>query len=424
MNNNLKIFLAYHKNTPIYKSEVFQPLYVGAEIGKEKIDFTIPDNTGDNISSLNPYYCELTGHYWVLKNYLNSCKEDYIGFGHYRRLPDVTAISDKDYPSIYGCSYSESLKIFEKMKEEDLTKYCAPYDIILPCSVYLYANTVNPLIRDNEPHYNMYEQFKIEHDSELLDIVKNVVGHYFPDYTEALNTVFKKEKIHCFNMYIMKKDILQSFLEWEFALLYKTGMVLGGWEQEKYSRMAGFLGERLINIWLEKNNSFKVGYFPTFMIDFDSDYIAEANRLHSQGDYKKEIEVLNDYLPNATNKFKVYLSVIQLYELLNQREEITKSLSKADSYAVTAEDYFSLAQTVGKYKENKDSVIKFYETAIKQKPDEKFYAQSFLLYANALKDISVIDEAWKFMLDFDLTPDEKEKYNHFIKIKSMINGQK
>ena len=44
----------------------YLPVHVGAE-GKDSIGYR-PDNTGENISSKNPYFCELTGLYWAWKN--------------------------------------------------------------------------------------------------------------------------------------------------------------------------------------------------------------------------------------------------------------------------------------------------------------------------------------------------------------------
>ncbi|MCI7478154.1 MAG: DUF4422 domain-containing protein [Selenomonadales bacterium] len=58
---------------------VYLPVHVGAE-GKASIGYT-PDNTGDNISSKNPHFCELTGLYWAWKN----LDADYLGLVHYRR---------------------------------------------------------------------------------------------------------------------------------------------------------------------------------------------------------------------------------------------------------------------------------------------------------------------------------------------------
>ena len=61
------------------EDELYLPVQVGSE-GKEDIGFE-KDNTGDNISGKNPFFCELTGLYWAWKN----LKCDYIGLVHYRR---------------------------------------------------------------------------------------------------------------------------------------------------------------------------------------------------------------------------------------------------------------------------------------------------------------------------------------------------
>ena len=43
------------------------------------------DDTGENISSRNPEWNEMTVIYWVFKNYEKIGSPEYIGFEHYRR---------------------------------------------------------------------------------------------------------------------------------------------------------------------------------------------------------------------------------------------------------------------------------------------------------------------------------------------------
>ena len=85
---DIKVIVATHKSYWMPSDELYVPVQVGAE-GKEDLGYT-SDNTGDNISSKNANYCELTGLYWAWKNL--SC--DYLGLAHYRR--HFTAIRGTD----------------------------------------------------------------------------------------------------------------------------------------------------------------------------------------------------------------------------------------------------------------------------------------------------------------------------------------
>jgi hypothetical protein len=76
---SIKIIVASHKKYRMPNDKIYLPLHVGAE-GKNDFGFE-KDNSGENISSKNPFFCELTGLYWAWKN-LN---DDYIGLAHYRR---------------------------------------------------------------------------------------------------------------------------------------------------------------------------------------------------------------------------------------------------------------------------------------------------------------------------------------------------
>lgn len=76
---DIKVIVAVHKPYWMPIEDCYLPLHVGKE-GKTDIGF-IGDNTGDNISTKNANFCELTGLYWAWKN----LKADYIGLCHYRR---------------------------------------------------------------------------------------------------------------------------------------------------------------------------------------------------------------------------------------------------------------------------------------------------------------------------------------------------
>jgi len=84
---NIKIIVASHKKYQMPEDDMYLPLHVGAE-GKEKLGYQ-GDNTGDNISIKNPYFCELTGLYWAWKN----LEADYIGLVHYRRYFSIKKLS-------------------------------------------------------------------------------------------------------------------------------------------------------------------------------------------------------------------------------------------------------------------------------------------------------------------------------------------
>ena len=416
----LKIFLSYHKKTPCYKSEVFQPIHVGAENSAEIVDFAISDNTGENISYLNPYYCELTGYYWVLKNYINHFDDAYIGFSHYRRLPDILNISDADTPSIYGMGYNESKVFFEEMDKSDLAYYCKDFDIILPCSVYLYAKTVNPQLRSDEEHYNVYDQFKIEHNgSDLLDRLKIVIESDYPQYINALSKCFLSERTHSFNIYIMKKELLKSFLEWEFDILEKVGKLAGGWEQDKYHRMAGFVGECLINVWLNYNNTLKKGYVPIYMVDFENDYIVKANKLHEAGNYLEEIAVLKELLPVSSQKFDVCFSITRLYINIEDKENTKLFLEETQKHAISSEEFYELAELCKEIEDSKKAEY-YYIKAIENDSGNKYYASAFLFYAESTKNLNLINNAWSYMLNFELTQSEQLKYDSFKRIFSKI----
>ena len=100
MSLNIKILMATHRAFLIPEGEVFVPIHVGRAVAKtnskdghinEKefnwlLENTIGDDTGDNISEKNRYYCEISAIYWAWKNYEKLGTPDYIGLSQYRRF--------------------------------------------------------------------------------------------------------------------------------------------------------------------------------------------------------------------------------------------------------------------------------------------------------------------------------------------------
>ena len=73
---SIKLFIMTHKPFTPPADPIYVPLQVGRANAPD-LGF-LGDDTGDSISSDNPYFCELTGMYWLWKNY-------HIGICHYRR---------------------------------------------------------------------------------------------------------------------------------------------------------------------------------------------------------------------------------------------------------------------------------------------------------------------------------------------------
>ena len=70
-----QIFVMTHKKFNPPNNPIYIPLQVGAALNPD-LGY-MRDDVGDSISALNPYYGELTGMYWLWKNY--TAENKYVG---------------------------------------------------------------------------------------------------------------------------------------------------------------------------------------------------------------------------------------------------------------------------------------------------------------------------------------------------------
>ena len=64
--SNVKILVACHKQVPKLRSDIMTRVQVGTVYHKERFEDMFYDDDGENISSKNPSFCELTAQYLSL----------------------------------------------------------------------------------------------------------------------------------------------------------------------------------------------------------------------------------------------------------------------------------------------------------------------------------------------------------------------
>lgn len=206
------------------QSDYIAPSYekciqVGASLTEDRIDgVDYLDCVGDNISFKNRQYCELTALYWIWKN----TKNDYVGLAHYRRhfvIPD---------------NWTDIL-------------VCNDIDVILPVPTY-----VSPNISDN---------YRGRHEPEDWDYLMEYLARYYKeDYTLACQ-VFSSNLYSPCNMFITSRKVLEEMCEFIF-LIIDAVVEHGGSKEDVYmNRYPGFISERLITLFFEKNRErYKIVY--------------------------------------------------------------------------------------------------------------------------------------------------------------------
>ncbi len=223
----MKIFVVTHKNE-FLENEIHLPLRVGGACIKNMPGFC--DNTGENIAEKNRSYSELTAQYWIWKNF----NTDYIGLCHYRRYFSKSLIAKilapiTKKPDTYLLSEDDVLRIMKK------------YEIILP-------KKRNYFIESVESHYAN------AHNHSDLQKVREIIGKHHPEYTEAFEEVMKKRSLHLYNMFIMNEKLFEKYSDWLFGILFRVEENIDFQNYDSYQeRVFGFLGERLLNVWVMKN---------------------------------------------------------------------------------------------------------------------------------------------------------------------------
>ena len=214
----VNIIIATHKKYDMPKYKSYLPIHVGKE-GKKEIGFK-GDNTGNNISLKNPYFCELTGLYWAWKN----LKVDYVGLAHYRRhFKGKTKSKDK----------------FEQvLSDKEINALLRKNDIILPKKRNYYIE-------------NLYSHYEHTLHIETLDITGEIIKEKYPKYSKEFDLLKKRTSAHMFNMFIMKKELMDEYCKWLFDILFELEKRIYTTKYDSFhARFYGRVSELLLDVWL------------------------------------------------------------------------------------------------------------------------------------------------------------------------------
>ncbi|MBD5540895.1 MAG: DUF4422 domain-containing protein [Lachnospiraceae bacterium] len=242
MMDSIKIFISYHKESEVLKSEIMTPIHVGAKNSSVHLDM-IRDDEGDNISEKNDRYCELTAQYWAWKN----AEADYYGFMHYRRhfvfreVPwslDEGALAEFDRIDL---QYRMEIGLYD----DSIRRCVEGYDILIPSA----TDTSFWGTASNEVQFSSLDNL---HAKDFDTVCRTVVDLY-PEYEPYVLKFRTAQKAYWYNMFVMKKELFMDYSEWLFTIMENAEKRVDftGYNQQE-TRTLAFMAERLFSIWLMK----------------------------------------------------------------------------------------------------------------------------------------------------------------------------
>lgn len=241
------IFVCYHKPTFVVKSDVIISLQVGKALSKCDLGLKT-DDTGINISSKNPYYCELTATYWIWKN----IQADVVGLFHYRRF--INFKNDRKKVHHITSTFLSDYKI----TKDNIESILKEYDLILP--------------KKSKPcKKSLYDFYNHDHIKSDMDLMIEILTKKYPQHIRKIENELKCNSQGYFaNMLIAKKEVFDMYAEWLFDILFDIEKLIQNdvIKRNTYQqRVYGFLAERLMSVFVICHPQLKIKEFPMIYVE-------------------------------------------------------------------------------------------------------------------------------------------------------------
>lgn len=225
---SIKLFTITHKQFTPPPDSMYVPLHVG-RANSQDLGFS-GDNTGENISEKNPFFCELTGMYWIWKN-CGTCHNidqadslhnlEYVGICHYRRY----LLNEK------GTLFTEA----------ELAELLKRYDMITTKLLTLPGS--------------YYNGFSANHHIKDLLTTGDVIKEKCPEYLDTFERLIHGSNTYFGNIFITSQTGYDRYCEWLFDILFEVEKRTDFTGYNGYQkRLFGFLSEFLQTVWIQYHN--------------------------------------------------------------------------------------------------------------------------------------------------------------------------
>lgn len=212
------MLIATHKAAAMPSESMYVPVHVGRTLTEQDFGYQ-SDADGENISAKNRSYCELTALYWAWKN----TDADAYGLSHYRRYFSGEAAG----PNGIGV-----------MSDEEASAALEQYEVIV-------GKRRNYVVETIDSHY------RNGHHGEDLDVLRASIERLSPEYIPSYEAIFSGRKLSLYNMFLMRGPIFRQYAEWLFTVLADVESKIDESDRSAYQqRTMGYLGERLLNVWV------------------------------------------------------------------------------------------------------------------------------------------------------------------------------
>ena len=250
----VKIMVAYHRPWPITNNSIYVPVHVGRACTSLNLNIQ-GDDSGDNISSKNSLYCEMTAVYWGWKN----IEADYYGLFHYRRFltfSDIkTRLGRKTQALYYRFFDSSKLHILiPQIQEHNSESFIRQSDVFAMDLMKMLEEKDIDAIFPKPTFFSIgnVKDYYCHIGWQYVKCLEEVTLKYAPDMYRYLRKTLDGSELYAANMFVMKKSIYIDYCETIFPILDKVvesfdddNWCVDIYKEKCMARFVGYLSELL-----------------------------------------------------------------------------------------------------------------------------------------------------------------------------------